>query len=252
MVNTTYISKIVAGAAVAASLTAGQALAGAVAGEMTLSAPSTSLTTGQTVTLEVRENSGTAPVNAVQANVTYPADKVELDSIDSSASAFDIKADERNVGSTVFVARGKSGAVLTGNQSVTKLKFKATAAGTAKISFADGTTIVRSDDNTALPVTMGSLTLTLKSPATPTPTPTPKPTATPVATATPKPTTTPVATATPTPVVGGAGDDQDPTTLPQTGAEALGGIAGVGAIAYAGRAWYLSKRDVVSALRNKR
>jgi hypothetical protein len=52
------------------------------------------------------------------------------------------------------------------------------------------------------------------------------------------------------PATGASGDSTGP--LPDTGAEALGGAVGLGALGYAGRAWYLSRRQLKTALRSKR
>ena len=66
-------------------------------------------------------------------------------------------------------------------------------------------------------------------------------TPTPVPTTTPKPTVTPTPTTTPVPVT--------TTTLPETGAGAIAGMAGLGSVAYAGRAYLRSKKSLIDALR---
>src|SRR4051794_29705103 len=46
-----------------------------------------------TVTLDVRENSSTTAVNAVQANFTYPTSQLTFVSIDTTGSAFTVQAE---------------------------------------------------------------------------------------------------------------------------------------------------------------
>jgi uncharacterized repeat protein (TIGR01451 family) len=114
--------------------------------------------------------------------------------------------------------------------------------------------------NTPSPTPTPSQTPTPTPSSTPTPTPTHTPTPTPSATPTPTPSATPTpcvvtsptptlsTTPSPSPAVCGASTTQ----LPDTGATALGGIGGLGAMAYATRAYVMSKRSLVASLRNQK
>lgn len=85
-------------------------------------------------------------------------------------------------------------------------------------------------------------------PAAPTPSPVPSVTPTCTCTETPTPSATPVATPSATPAVLGAS-----TSLPSTGPEsALGGAGALSGIAMASRAYYRSRKSLLSAMRNKR
>ena len=97
---------------------------------------------GSNVTFQVRANSGTASVNAVEADLSYPADKLDFVSIDDSASAFSIKADGSGGNGTVKIARGSTTPV-TGDQPVATVTFKAMASkGSAPLSFLSSSALV--------------------------------------------------------------------------------------------------------------
>jgi hypothetical protein len=102
---------------------------------------------GSTITLEVRENSGTTPVNAVQANFSYPTDKLTFVSIDATSSAFTTEAQSTGSNGQVSLGRGIIG-TLSGDQLVAKVTFKVnTVAGTASVPFTNGTMIISSSAN---------------------------------------------------------------------------------------------------------
>ena len=108
--------------------------------------PSQGYGVGSTITVEVRENSGSAPVNAVQANFSYPADKLTFVSADGSASGFTTQAQSTGGNGTVSLARGVVGN-LTGDQLIAKVTFTVSAAGTANLSFTTGTSLVSASTN---------------------------------------------------------------------------------------------------------
>jgi hypothetical protein len=104
-------------------------------------------TGGTSFVVEVRENSGTTPVNAVQANFSYPEDKLSLVKIDTSASPFTISAQTNSGNGMVSVARGTTGS-LAGDKLVAKAIFKVNSTpGTANLAFTSGTALVSSLDN---------------------------------------------------------------------------------------------------------
>jgi uncharacterized protein (UPF0333 family) len=102
---------------------------------------------GSILTIALYEDSKSDSVNAVQTNLTYPADKLKLVKIDTSGSAFAIKAQEDGGSGSIKIARGTIKPV-TGKQLVARAQFRAKAnSGTANIEFTDGSGIVRSSDN---------------------------------------------------------------------------------------------------------
>lgn len=112
-----------------------------------LSPASQTLAGGGTLTLEVRENSGTTGVNAVQANFSYQTSLLTFVSIDTSTSAFTTQAEASGGAGQVKIARGITGS-LTGDQLIAKVTFKATTtSGTANLAFTTGTALVNSSTN---------------------------------------------------------------------------------------------------------
>jgi chitodextrinase len=100
-----------------------------------------------TFTVEVREDSGASPANAVQADFNYPADLVDYVSFDSSGSAFSIEAQASGGSGQITIARGSS-ASLTGDQLITKVNFKSKfTSGTASMTFRPNTALVSSTTN---------------------------------------------------------------------------------------------------------
>ena len=108
--------------------------------------PSQSYSVGSTITIEVRENSGSAPVNAVQTNFSYPADKLTFVSADGSTSGFTTQAQSTGASGSVTLARGVIGS-LTGDQLIAKVTFKVNIAGVANLAFVSGTSLVSASTN---------------------------------------------------------------------------------------------------------
>jgi hypothetical protein len=108
-------------------------------------------------TVTIREDSGTTAINAVQANLSYPANLIDFVSIDSSTSAFDVNAAASGGAGVIDLARGKTG-TLTGPQVVAVVTFHTkTTSGAANIAFTSGTALVNSTNNQDL---LGSLAAT--------------------------------------------------------------------------------------------
>ena len=98
-----------------------------------------------TVTLDTAGKS----VNAVQANISYPADKFSYVGTDSSTSSFAIQAEESQQPGSIRIARGSTSAVSGSQVVVTKLTFKPVASSRkSTISFGSGTAVVSSTTNT--------------------------------------------------------------------------------------------------------
>jgi hypothetical protein len=108
--------------------------------------PTQGYTVGSNITIEVRENSGSTGVNAVQANFSYPSDKLTFVSADGSASGFTTQAQSVGGNGTVTLARGIIGS-LSGDQLVAKVTFKVNIAGTANLSFVNGSALINATTN---------------------------------------------------------------------------------------------------------
>lgn len=92
------------------------------------------LSVGDEFSVEVRADSGKTDINAVQANFSYPADKLELVNVDANASPFTTEAQNIAGDGKVTLARGIIGK-LSGDQLVATINFKAKAGGTASLAF---------------------------------------------------------------------------------------------------------------------
>jgi len=108
--------------------------------------PSQGYSVGSTITLDVRENSGTAGVNAVQANFSYPANLLTFVSADGSSSGFTTQAQSTGANGQVTLARGVIGN-LTGDQLISKVTFTVSGAGVANLSFINGTSLINATTN---------------------------------------------------------------------------------------------------------
>ena len=122
-----------------------------------LSPASQTMAVNTTFTVDVRENSGTTAVNAVQANITYSPALVDFVSIDTTNSAFTTAAQATGGSGQVTIARGVIGSI-TGDQLVGTITFKTkTTDGTAAMAFATGTALVNASTNLDI---LGSLSAT--------------------------------------------------------------------------------------------
>lgn len=138
--------------------------AGNGAATFSLSPSSAPVAPGDILDVSVYEDSGTDKINALQANLTY-SNSLTFVSLDSTGSAFDIKAQATGGGGAVSIGRGTATPV-SGSQFVAKIRFtvNSNASGTAQIDFTSGTALVRSTDNGAESLTFvnGSYTITSK------------------------------------------------------------------------------------------
>jgi len=132
-----------------------------------LSPASKSVSQGATFNIQVRENSGSDGVNAVQANLTYPSDKMDFLSI-APGAAFEVQAENSGGGGNVRIARGTI-TPKTGDQLVATVSFKAkVSSGTGAISFAAGSEV---DSNGTTVQSGGTSGATITFTAAPTPKP---------------------------------------------------------------------------------
>lgn len=121
------------------------------------------------VDVEVRMNTAEQPVNAVQSNLSYPADKLELLNVDTSESALDVEAEETTEEGSIRIARGSVDPV-TGDLLIANLTFSVMMSSTsdsatsATIAFTDGSVLMNSEDNTDILNTTDDITLTTPEP----------------------------------------------------------------------------------------
>jgi len=100
-----------------------------------LSPSSGNYVSGSTITVAVRENSGTTPVSAVQAGFTYPSNLLQFVSIDSSSSAFttDFSPATQATGSILLTRSSLTGQV-SGDQLVANVTFQVLGSGRANLT----------------------------------------------------------------------------------------------------------------------
>jgi hypothetical protein len=102
---------------------------------------------GSTFSVDVWEDSLTNPVNAVQANLAYPADKLDFVSIDNTGSPFTVDAQSVGANGTIMIARGVFGNV-SGSQLVAHIQFKAKNVNSkATVTFTSGSQLIASTNN---------------------------------------------------------------------------------------------------------
>lgn len=122
----------------------------------------TSLTAGQTLTVQVRENSGTSSVNAVQANFSYPSDLLKFNSINAGSSAFSVAAPSSGANGKISIARGST-APLTGDQLIATVSFTVLPGhGNATLAFTSGSALVTNASHANLEKTLGTSTYYLQ------------------------------------------------------------------------------------------
>lgn len=105
-------------------------------------------TSSDTITLHIYENSLTVPVNAVQANFSYPSGVLQFQAIDTSASLFTSTAQSTGGGGTVQIGVGILSSSLTGNQLVATVTFTVISTGNVPLVFTSGSAIIRASDST--------------------------------------------------------------------------------------------------------
>lgn len=133
-----------------------------------LSPGSSTVTQGNSFIVEVRVNT-TDQINVVQANLTYPSNLLQLNSVSTNNSAFGIQAENATGNGFIRLGRGtQPNTSVSGNQLVATLTFTPTASGTAALNFAADSYAVRSTDNTTIDGGVGSSYM-IKSPPAPQP-----------------------------------------------------------------------------------
>jgi hypothetical protein len=118
---------------------------------LSLSPSSQTVSAGTTLAVQIWADSGTNSVNAVQANLNYPIDKLNFVGIDTTNTAFGVEAQSTGGNGTVSIARGST-APLSGKQLVATVKFTPLAAtskhrSSAPVSFSTNTSLISNVSN---------------------------------------------------------------------------------------------------------
>lgn len=117
------------------------------AANMYLSPGAATISQGSTFSVAVRTNTGGSSVNAAQANLTYPADKLTYLGISSVGTAFEIQAESSGGGGSVKIGRGSVSAK-SGDLLIASVTFSAIpSSGSATVSFSGGSSVVSSSTN---------------------------------------------------------------------------------------------------------
>lgn len=183
--------QIILSASLFAGLLAPALPAYAAGASISLTANKATVPAGGSLIIAVYMNGGGAPINAVQADLSYPASKLQYVGFSASGSAFEIGATSGGGDGSASLARGTISSV-SGSGLVGTVTFKALAgSGSASISVAGSSSLVA--DGSAVPygssgvsVSFGAVAAASGSSAAP---------AKPAAPAPPKDTTAPVITA---------------------------------------------------------
>lgn len=115
-------------------------------GTLYLSPASKTVNVGSNFTIAIRVDSKGININAVQANLSYPTSKLDFVSIDTSTSAFNVPMQETGGGGLVKIARMVIPDSIKGDKLIANVTFKAKSSGTATVSFASGTVVVKDAD----------------------------------------------------------------------------------------------------------
>lgn len=113
-----------------------------------LSPSGATIAQNDTFVVDVRLDTGGESVNAVQANLSYPADKLDLVNITDVGSAFKTQAESQGGSGSIRLARSTTGGStpVVGDVLVASIYFKAkVSAGSAAVVFAAGSGVARSN-----------------------------------------------------------------------------------------------------------
>lgn len=145
------------------------------AGTLYLSPASKTVSQGTSFSLQIRENSDSDNVNAVQANLSYDANKLDFVGFDLVGTAFDVQLVKSGGGGSVSTSQINTAGGKTGDQLVVTVTFKAKVAGSTSISFASGSALVRTNDTQNILSGTSGATITITSIPSQTPPPVTQP-----------------------------------------------------------------------------
>lgn len=119
----------------------------AITGKLYLTPASGNYFIGQTITLAIHVDSLATPVNAVQADLVYPADLMQFVSIDTTSSPFPNTLQSTGGSGTVSLSVGSLSTDPTGDNTIATVTFNYLSNGAAIVSVAGTSAIYRSSDN---------------------------------------------------------------------------------------------------------
>jgi hypothetical protein len=121
-----------------------------LAPNLSLTPSSQRISAGSTLSVQIWANSSSQLVNAVQANLTYPLDKLNFVNIDSNNSAFGVEAEKVGGNGSVHVARGSttplSGKLLVATVNFTPLQSRSKSS--LNINFTTDSVLLSTTTNT--------------------------------------------------------------------------------------------------------
>ncbi len=103
---------------------------------------------GNSIAVQVRENSNGTAVNSAQAGITYPS-SLQLVSINGAGSAFGNDVSPASTNSEVIISRFSTNSYTT-DELVATVYFKVLSAGTANLSFTTSCQVNETSDCTGL------------------------------------------------------------------------------------------------------
>jgi hypothetical protein len=117
---------------------------------LSLTPSSQRVAAGSTLSVQIWADSSTTQVNAVQANLSYPIDKLNFVNIDTTNSAFGVTAENTGGNGLIHIARGStaplSGKFLVATVNFTPLQTKSKSS--AAINFTSESALLNSSTNT--------------------------------------------------------------------------------------------------------
>ncbi|TAH33993.1 hypothetical protein EYC59_04210 [Candidatus Saccharibacteria bacterium] len=124
---------------------------------LTLTPASGSYSNGATVTASLYVDSGTTPINGVEAYLTYPTGQLQFGSISNSGSPFTTLIQQSGGGGNVHLAVGALGGSASGSQLAATITFTAVGTGSANVAFTSGGLVTQeSNGNDILSNTTGA------------------------------------------------------------------------------------------------
>jgi hypothetical protein len=132
----------------------------AAGASISLTANHSSIAAGGTLIVAVYMNGGGNPINAVEADLNYPASKLEYVGLSYSGGAFGINTPGNGGGNGVITIQNGSVSPVSGSGLVATVTFKALAAsGSAAIGVSGSSNLINANTNT--PVAYGSSGITV-------------------------------------------------------------------------------------------
>lgn len=116
-------------------------------GKFYLDPASSSYAVGTNMTVQVKMDSGSVPVNAARVRLQFPADKLSFVGADFTGSPMTVGPKVAVSSGLVEINRGATSPA-TGTQQFASVTFAVKAAGSAPIGFATGSVLLRSSDST--------------------------------------------------------------------------------------------------------